>query len=36
MIEKIIEKGRLTEHKVLLIKLDGFTIDRNLGGLIAN
>lgn len=36
MIENLIASKDLTSHKVLLIKLEGFSIDRNLSGLIAN
>lgn len=35
-IEKLIKDNRLTDHKVLLIKLETFSVDRNLSGLIAN
>lgn len=35
-IEKLIKDNHLTNHKVLLIKLEEFSVDRNLSGLIAN
>lgn len=35
-IENLIVKNNLADHKVLLIKLESFSVDRNLSGLIAN
>lgn len=35
-IEKIIQDNNLLDHKILVIKLDNFSADRNLTGLIAN
>ncbi len=35
-VEKIIEKNHLLDYKLLMIKLEDFSIDRNLSGLIAN
>lgn len=36
IIEDLIAKDNLTQHKVLLIKLDGIPIEKGLTGLIAN
>ena len=36
MIEKLIEDQNLLDRKILIIKLDKFSVDRGLSGLIAN
>ncbi len=36
IIERIIERDHLLDRKLLIIKLEGFSVDRNLSGLIAN